>query len=194
MLWVDGVGGFHLCLAHELTLGHPGSDRTGDTAPDIGLLADLSGQHAKLRRVEGNWMLTPLAPVWLDDHPIEGPTLLTDGVELRLGETMRLRFRQPHALSATALLTVESGHRTTPAADGIVLMAESCVLGPKPHSHIRCQSWATDVLLFRAAEGLLCRCEGGLLVDGTPTKEPVKISPGLPIEGQDFTICIEEAV
>ena len=118
--------------------------------------------------------------------------MLKDGAGFRLGEVMRLRFRQPHALSATALLTCESGHRTTPAADGIILMAESCVLGPKPHSHIRCRGWAADVLLFRAAEGLLCRREGSLLVDGVPTKEPVKIFPGLPIEGQDFTICIEE--
>ncbi len=194
LLWIDGVGGFRLCLAEELTLGHPGGDRPSGTMPDIGLLADLSRQHIKLRRSVGDWMLMPLAPVWMDGRLMEGPALLTDGAELRLGETARLRFRQPHALSATATLTVESGHRTHPAADGIVLMAESCVLGPKPHSHIRCRDWATDLLLFRTTEGLLCRSEAGLLVDGVPTKEPIKILPGLPIEGQDFTICIEEAV
>ena len=196
MLWVDGVGGYLVCLGEETVLGHPGGDASWEKGPDVGLLADISSRHAGIRRVEGGWLLIPRGAVAIDGKPIDGPTLLEDGVEVRLGEAVRMRFRKPHSLSTTAVVTVESGQRVVtavggPAADALLLMAESCVLGPKPHSHVRCPKWSSDVILFRGSEGLLCRADGEVSVNSEVRRGPIVVAPGTRIEGQDFAFSVE---
>lgn len=194
MLWVDGVGGYVVCLGPEVTLGHPGGD--GEAAPDVGLLADVSTRHAAIRRVDGGWLLAPKGVVTIDERPLDGPTLLTDGALVALGDAVRLRYRKPHSLSTTGVLSVESGQRIVtsiggPAADAVLLMAESCVLGPKSHSHVRCPRWSSDVILFRGSEGLLCRADGELYADSERRRGPVVIRPGMRLEGQDFAFSVE---
>lgn len=194
MLWVDGVGGYLVSFADELTIGQQAMP--GAVGPDIAILADLSRRHARLARQGGRYVLTPSAPTTVDGRPIDGPTVVEDGAVIGLGPNdvggeVRLRLRRPHALSASALLTVESGHRTAPAADAVLLMAESCVLGPKAHSHIRSPHSETEAILFRGAEGLLCRASGDLLADGVPTEGPTAVLPGTRIEGQDFAFSVE---
>lgn len=187
LLWVDGVGGFLLMLADELTIGQPG----GDAPPDIAILADLSRRHARLSRREGSYVLTPYGPCEIDGRPIDGPTLVPDDAEICLG-SVRLRLRRPHALSATALLSIESGRRTAPAADAVLLMAECAVIGPGKHSHICCPHATDEAILFRGAEGLRCRAGGPLTVAGRSVEGPVVVVPGERIEGQDFAFCVEE--
>lgn len=189
MLWVDGVGGYLVTLADELTIGRPTSESRG--GPNLPVLADLSSTHAKLARVGGGHVLTPYADAMVNGRPIEGPTLISDGATISLG-SVELAFRRPHALSSSAVLTVESGHRTAPASDGVLLMAESCVLGPKPHSHIRCNDWEAETLLFRGPRGLVCRSTGDLSVGGSQREGPVEIEPGARIATQDFTFCVEQ--
>ncbi|MEO0532005.1 MAG: FHA domain-containing protein [Planctomycetota bacterium] len=173
LLWVDGVGGYLLTLAEEVSIGLPGSP--GLPGADLPILADLSRRHARIARLCGRYVLTPDGPTTVDGREIDGPTVVENGAEIGLGGAVVLRFTRPHALSASALLTILSGHRTIPAADAVLLMAESCVLGPKSHSHIRCPQWTNEAILFRGAGGLLCRTEGDLLVDGKPTAAPAKI-------------------
>lgn len=189
MLWIDGVGGYLVMLGNEITIGQPAP--SGSQELGLPILADLAPRHARLARTGGSYMLTPYDTCTVAGKPIEGPTVLADGVCFTLG-SVELRLRRPHALSASALLTVESGHRTTPTADAILLMAESCVMGPKPHSHIRCSKWTDEVILFRGSEGLVCRSTGRLLTDGQTSGGPTPIFPGKRIEGQDFAFCLEE--
>lgn len=189
MLWVDGVGGFLVTLAEELVIGQPGIGASD--GPDLPLLADLSRRHARLARVGGRHLLTPYGPARVGGRPIDGPTVIDDGARFELG-SVRFRLRRPHALSATATLVVESGHRTVPAADAVLLMAESCVLGPKPHSHIRCPEWRDEAILFRGAGGLVCRSGGGLAVEGRRVAGAAPLAPGRRVEGQDFALCVED--
>ncbi|MGL4512846.1 MAG: FHA domain-containing protein [Lacipirellulaceae bacterium] len=192
MLWIDGVGGYLLTTSDELLIGQPSAPGEGGKSPDLAVLADLSRRHATLRRETGAYVLTPHAPVWIDGRVADGPTVVQHGAELRLGSKVRVRFARPHALSATAILVVESGHRTAPAADAVILMAESCVLGPKPHSHIHCRGWQGEAILFRGADGLLCRAPGELYVAGKPVSGPVVARPGERIEGDEFSMVIED--
>ena len=67
--------------------------------------------------------------------------MLADNQLIQLGDNVRLRFTKPHALSATARLVLESHHKTQPSADAVLLMADSCVLGPNRHCHVRCRNW-----------------------------------------------------
>ena len=82
-----------------------------------------------------------------------------------------MAFRRPHALSATARLDFLSNHRTQPSADAVLLMAESCILGPGRHCHVVCRDWPREVILFRQDNELYCRAAGGLEIDGIAYKD-----------------------
>ena len=57
---------------------------------------------------------------------------------IRLGSTVELEFRQPSPVSATARLAIVSRHRLPLAVDGVLLMAETCIVGAvAPGAHPR---------------------------------------------------------
>jgi len=136
-------------------------------------------------------VLTPYADCWVGDRKIEGPAVLDDGARFSLGG-VEFALRRPHALSATAVLTLTSGHRTVPAADAVLLMAESCVLGTKAHSHIRSADWREEAILFRSGGGLAIRSGGPLTVGDEPVSQPAELRPGIRVAGQDFAIAVEQ--
>jgi hypothetical protein len=167
-------------------------------------LADLSRRHALIRREAEAYVVVPIHRVRVDGIELTGPLVLQDGALLELGAAVRLRFRKPHALSSTAILTLESHHKTEPAVDGIVLMSESCVLGSKPQSHILCRDWTNDLVLFRRGEDLQFRTSACVSVDGVnvdrgPTtelsKEPAVggglITDRTRIDGESFSLSFE---
>lgn len=162
--WIDAVGGYLLCLDEEVSLGQT-SPRG---AADVSIQADLSRRHAVIRRTGESYVLTPIHSAQVDGVPRTGPAILKDGALLQLGDSVRLRFRHPHALSATALLIPESHHRIDPAVDAIVLMSDSCILGPRQHSHICCRHWPDDLVLVRQGEQLRAHTQMPLQVDGQP--------------------------
>ena len=186
--WIDRVGGFLICLDNEIVLGRP--DPAGGV--DVAFQADLSRRHAVIRREGESYVLTPAGPVEIDGTPVRTPTVLRDGAALRLGDALRLKFRRPHALSATAVLEIESHHKTKPAADGIVLMSESCILGSEPHCHIPCRGWTSDLALFRQGDELRLRGNKPLTVDGQPGIEQTAVAEHGRIEGDDFALSFEE--
>jgi hypothetical protein len=187
LLWIDAVGGFLMCLDDEVVLGQPSS---GD---GIGLpiLADLSRRHAVIRRDQGSYVLESVHEVRVDGREVTGPVLLADGQMIELGESVRLRFTKPHALSATARLVLESHHKTVPSADAVLLMADSCVLGPSRHCHVQCRDWKQDVVIYRQNEGLSCRSAGPLAVDGQSCGGQAAIEPGAQVTGEDFSFTWE---
>ncbi len=185
--WIDGVGGYLLCLGEEILLGQPS---TGGA--DIPFLADLSRRHASLRRDGEAYVLTPIHRVSLDGVLITGPTVLSPGAIIELGDSVRLKFDRPHALSATAVLTVESHHKTEPAVDGIVLMADSCIVGPQLHSHIGCRGWKDELLVFRRGDDLHLRSTAELEIDGEACGCESVIAGNCRVEGESFALSFEE--
>ena len=114
LLWIDGVGGYLVCLSDEVVLGQA----TPNNPIAIPIQADLSRQHAKICRQGDGYVIEPLHATWVNGQLVRGKTLLSDGDEIEMAGTVRLRFRQPHALSASARLDFVSHHRTQPKADG----------------------------------------------------------------------------
>lgn len=188
LLWVDAVGGYMVCLQDELTLGQA----IPNAGVDVPLLGDLSRRHAKIRREGEGYVLEPLADVRIEGKEITEPTLLNDGEEIELGGSVRLRFRKPHALSATARLDFVSRHRTQPWADGVLLMAESCVLGPNWHNHVVCRDWPGDVVLYRDEAQLCCRAMDEIEIDGHLCDGQGPITANSRIAGVDFSMSLEE--
>jgi hypothetical protein len=177
-----------VCLGNEIVLGQPAADG----AVDVPFLADLSRRHAIIRRDGEAYVLSPLSRTIIDGQAANEPVVLRDKSMIKLGESVELRFRKPHALSNTAVLEIVSHHRTEPAVDGIVLMSESCILGPAPHSHVRCRDWEHDLVLFRRGEELLCRTHAPVEVDGQTCLGHAAISRNCRIESEEFALSLEE--
>jgi len=197
LLWVDAVGGFLICLDDQIVLGQP----SPNNPIALPILADLSRRHAVIRRDGGAYVLEPVHETKIDGRTATGPVVLADGQTIELGDSVRLRFTKPHALSATARLDIESSHKSQPSADAVLLMADSCVLGPNRHCHVQCRNWQHDVVLYRQGERsrmakgpaeLYCRSENSLAVDGEPANGSTQIAPGARVEGEDFSFTLEE--
>ena len=188
LLWVDAVGAYWVCLGDEVTLGQP--VRGG--AVDVPILGDISNRHARIcRDGEGYW-IEPLRDVRVDGHLLRAPAPLVDGSRVELGRAVRLVFRRPHPLSATARLDFDSTHRTTPSTDAVLLMAGNCVLGPHAHAHVLCRHWTREVVLFRQEEELWCRAEGGLEIDGHAFAQRGPVHPNARIVGEGFSMSLED--
>ncbi len=188
VLWIDAVGGYLVCLSSQVVIGqaHPGSQ------VEVPLQADISRRHAMIRREGEGYVVEPLGgSVKIDGKLIEGAALLSDGDELELGDGVRLRFRRPHVLSASARLEILSRHRTQPFVDGVILMAESCVLGPKWQNHVVCRDWTGDVVLFRQEDRLFCRAMESLEIDGKLHDGRGKLGPNSRVVGSDFSLSLE---
>lgn len=187
VLWVDAVGGYLVCLSPEVVLGQaaPGNPIS------VPILADLSRQHAKIRRQGEGYVLEPLGPVRLGGIAIRETTLLTDGDEILMGTGVKVRFRRPHVLSATARLEFVSRHKTSPSADGVLLMAESCVLGPHYRNHVVCRDWPDDVVLYRQDGNLYCRAMESIEIDGQLCDGRGRVGLDSHINGTGFSMSLE---
>jgi tetratricopeptide (TPR) repeat protein len=188
LLWVDGVGGYLVSLANEVVLGQaaPGN------RVDIPILADISRRHAKIRRDGEGYTIEPLHNLRLNGQEIRENSLLSDGDEIDLGSGVRFRFRRPHALSGSARLDLISRHRTQPYADSILLMAESCVLGPRWQNHVVCPEWEADVVLYRQDDELFCRAMEAIEIDGELCDGRGRLNSNSHVAGSDFSMSLEE--
>jgi hypothetical protein len=186
-LWIDAVGGFLVCMDDCIVLGQP----SPNNPIAVPILADLSRRHAVIRRDAGAYVLEPLQRTCVDGREISGPHVLTDNQLIQLGDNVRVRFSRPHALSTTARLVIESHHRTQPSADAILLMADSCVLGPNRHCHVRCRDWKHDMVVYRQDDRVCCRADEPLTIDGVDARGKSEIQSGVRVEGEEFSFTWE---
>jgi hypothetical protein len=187
LLWIDAVGGFLVCTDDSIVLGQP----SAGSPIAVPILADVSRRHAIIRRDAGAYVLEPLQKTCVDGREITGPHVLADNQLIQLGDNVRIRFNRPHALSATARLFMESHHKTQPSADAILLMADSCVMGPSKHCHVRCRDWKRDIVVYRQNDRMYCRADEPLAIDGIQANGENEISPGVRVEGEEFSFTWE---
>ncbi len=210
-LWVDAVGGFLVCLKDAVVLGQavPGA------GVDIPILGDLSTRHARICRSGEGYVVEPIGPVTLLSPPVLNPsismgqsvgtptalgtataiskaTVLTPGDVIQLGDKVRIRFRKPHPLSNTACLDMLSGHRTSPSADGILLLGTTCLLGSLEQNHIVCRDWTNEIVLFRGTGGKFrfrsgCRVE----LNGIPAADAGELPWNTRLSGEDFALTMD---
>jgi hypothetical protein len=177
-----------VCLSEEITVGQaiPGS------SVDVPVLGDLSRRHVLIRREGDGYLIRPVGEVRVEGRKISRDCVLADGDEIEMGESVRMRFRQPHALSVSARLDLVSHHRPQPSADAILLMADACILGPGARNHVVCRHWSGDVVLFRTKGGQLhCRAGEWLEIDGTRYSGQGPLTPNSRVTGSDFALSLE---
>ena len=203
MLWIDGVGGFLVVAGDEWLIGGPGAGRS----VEINVHGDLSRRAAAIRRQGGDYILQPLGqtrmtdevpaasdiPAPLTNALLDRPNLLRDGTTFQLGDSVQFRFRQPHRLSSSARLDLISRHRTQPRTDGVILLADTCVIGRSQDAHIVCSAWSSDVVLFAIGDDWHLRSDEALTVDGNVVGRRAKLPPTCRIEGESLAMSLESA-
>jgi ligand-binding SRPBCC domain-containing protein len=122
---------------------------------------------------------------------VDATSLLCDGSRIELGPGVKLQMHCTHPLSLTARLDFLSRHRTQPAADAVLLLADSCVLGPKPQSHVVCREWTREVILFRHEERLFCHATGRFEIDGVTYKNRGPLQANSRVSGEGFSFSLE---
>jgi tetratricopeptide (TPR) repeat protein len=188
LLWVDGVGGFLICLANRVTLGQA----TPETFVDVPLYADVSRLHASLTRDEEGYLLEAVRCVKVNGKPVER-ALLQANDRITLGTSCQFHFRQPAPVSTSARLDLVSGHRLPLALDGVLLMADTLLLGAGSHTHVALPDVRPPVVLYRHKDGLAVRYGGKVTIDGKPAREREVLRPGSTVRGEEFAFTLEPA-
>jgi tetratricopeptide (TPR) repeat protein len=186
LLWIDGVGGFLVCLGNKVTFGQA----TPEARVDIPIFADVSRHHATLTRDTEGYLLEGVRAVQVNGKDADR-ALLHSGDRVTLGTACQFQFRQPVPLSASAVLELVSGHRLRLAVNAIVLMADTIVLGQGPQVHVLMPDLRQPVILYRHKDGLGIRCSGDALIGGKPCKDRGVIEPGAAVAGEDFSLGLE---
>jgi hypothetical protein len=189
LLWIDAVGGYLVCGGDRVRIGQ----QSPGNPVEIPLVADLARHHATLRRDGESYLIEPVREVSIGDRSIDRTSPLSNGAELTLSRGVRLRLRLPNPLSATACLDFASRHRTQPTTSGVILLAETCVLGPASTSHIVCRHWKSNIVLHRWGDSLYCVSERPFTVGGVVCRGRAMISPGVQVLGDEFSFSIEAA-
>ena len=188
MLWIDGVGAWQLCVGSEFLIGGP----TQEGSPaDVCLMANLSRRHASLLRIGEDWFIHPHNSTVISGRAVTGPTLLRSGDAICLAERVRLGFRIPSVLAGSALIDFESHHRPAHTVNGIILMTDSILLGPRKDHHISCPDWPEMVVIYRQDGVLRCRSKSMLSINGVSVRDSAILNDGIIVSGDDFRFRIE---
>jgi hypothetical protein len=185
-LWIDGVGGYLVCLGARVTVGQA----TPEANVDIPLFADVSRHHATLTRDNEGYLLEAVREVSVNSKATE-KALLQSGDRLTLGASCQLLFRQPVAASATARLDLASGHRLPQAVEAVILMADTLVLASSSQAHVTVEELRQPVVLFRQKGGLGVRHAGPFTVDGLKCSERGQLGPTSRVVGEEFSLAVE---
>ena len=187
-LWIDGVGGFLVCLGNQAAIGQA----TPDATVEIPLFADVSRVHARVTRESEGYLLEAVRSVQVNGQTFErGP--LHSGDRITLGATCQMHFRLPTPVSASARIDMVSGHRLSPSVDAVLLMAETLVLGPGEQCHVTMPELDKPIVLFRQREGLGIRYAGAFKIDGTRVQDRGSLGANATVSGDEFAFAIEPA-
>lgn len=187
LLWIDGVGGYLVCLGARVTFGQA----IHDGQVDVPLVADVSRLHASLTRDAEGYVLEAVRPIQVNAREATR-ALLQAGDRITLGASCQLQFRLPVPISTSARLDLVSGHRLPLSVDAILLMADTLVLGEGPQVHVSVPDLKQPLVLFRQKDTLGIRYRGKLCINGRTSGERLLLSdPQATISGENISFALE---
>ncbi len=188
LLWIDGVGGFLICLGNQVSFGQA----VPANRVDVPIFADVSRRHALLRRDGEGYTLEALRSCMINSSGVEQKSLLRNGDRVTLGTSCQMIFLQPAPLSGSARLELVSGHRLKVAVDAILLMADTLVIGPGTQAHVHAPDLPHNLVLYRQKDCVGIRSPSGALrMNGQEQGEKCVISTGATVTGEDFSLTLE---
>lgn len=186
VLWIDGVGGYLVCLSTRVGFGQA----TGGGPVDVPLFADVSRMHAELTRDGEGYVLESGREILLNGEPTKRSPL-TAGDRVTLGGTCQFVFHQPVPISPSARLELVSGHRLPLAVDGVLLMAENLILGPAGSVHVSMPDSADNIVIYRGKEGLGIRFAGAFKIDNQPHQNRATLPVPAFVTSDSFSFAVE---
>ncbi len=186
VLWVDGVGGFLVCMGQRVSLGQA----TGQLPVDVPLHADVSRLHAEITRDAEGYTLESGRDLLVNGHSTKR-TALAHGDRITLGATCQFMFQLPVPISPTASLELVSGHRLPVAVDAVLLMAENLIIGPTAPVHILLPGAAANVVLYRGKAGLSIRYPGAFKIDQQSHKDRAALPVPCSVSTESFGFALE---
>ena len=163
---------------------------TPDGYVDVPLFADISRLHAALTRDAEGYLLEALRPVLVNGSPVE-KMLLRANDRVTLGTSCQIQFRQPAAVSASARLDLVSGHRFPLSVEGVLLMADTLLLGPGSQVHVAVPDLKQPVVLYRQKDALAVRWSGAFSIDGQRMQERGPLTSRSTATGEDLSFALE---
>ncbi len=187
LLWIDGVGGYLVCMGARVTFGQA----IHDGHVDIPLVADVSRLHASLTRDPEGYILEAVRPIQVNGREATR-VLLQAGDRITLGASCQLQFRLPVPISTSARLDLVSGHRLPLSVDAVLLMADTLVLGEGPQVHVNVPDLKQPLVLFRQKDTLGVRYRGKLCINGHTSGERLLLSdPQATVNGENISFALE---
>jgi hypothetical protein len=185
-LWIDGVGGYLVCLSHRVTIGQSLVERP----VDIALIADVSRHHATIQRDTEGYFLEAVRKVQVNGHPTE-KTMLRSSDRITLGSSCQLQFWQPAPVSTSARLDMVSGHRFAEPVNAVLLMADTLVIGSSPQSHVTVPDMTQALILFRTKSGISARWPGKMAINGKTHEGRAPFEPGASLTTEQISLTLE---
>jgi hypothetical protein len=143
-LWIDGVGGYGIWDRNSIEIG-----RSIESQEGLSIQGELASRSIRIERSAEDWMLYPIDSVFKNGERLTLPHLLQHNDRLKLGEQVELLFERGNSWSSTAKLRIISRHRWSETMDGVLLLGQTCLLGPTPQANIQCREWRQNIVLFR---------------------------------------------
>ncbi|MFO0810625.1 MAG: hypothetical protein U0746_18515 [Gemmataceae bacterium] len=187
LLWIDGVGGYLVCLGNRISFG-----AVAEANVDVPLLADLSRLHATLSRDGEGYVIESTRPLQVNGRSAD-KVALTPGDRVTLGSACQFLFQVPVPVSTSARLELVSGHRLPLSVDGILLMAETLVMGDGPQAHIVVPGLETNIVFYRTKDGVGVRYPGEFRVNGEPRTDRDALPPFAAVSGKEISFALEPA-
>lgn len=187
LLWIDGIGGYLVCMGARVTFGQA----IHDGHVDIPLIADVSRLHASLTRDAEGYVLEAVRPIQVNGREATR-ALLQSSDRITLGESCQLQFRLPVPISTSARLDLVSGHRLPLSVDAVLLMADTLVLGDGPQVHVSVPELKQPLVLFRQKDTVGIRHNGKLCINGRTSGERLLLSdPHATVSGENISFALE---
>lgn len=188
-LWIDGVGGYLLCLSHCVTIGQAQVQQHGQA--DIALLADISRHHATLHRDSEGYWLEALKPARIHGKPI-AKEFLRNGDRITLGKSCQLQFFQPVPMSISARLDIVSGHRFAEPIEAVLLLADTpVVIGPSAQAHVQVPEMTESLKLLRTKTGMVVCWPGEISGPDGVVQGRAPLVPGTTVSTDQITLALE---
>lgn len=186
LLWIDGIGGYLICLDNRVTFGQASVDAN----VDVPIFAELSRHHATLTRDAEGYLLEGLRTIQVNGKQVDKATLRHSD-RVTLGSSCQFQFLQPVGVSASARLDIVSKHRLRLAVDGVLLMADTLVLGPGTKVHVSVPDLKENVVLYRQKDAVGIRCPGNFTINGQAFRDRGVLEPGALAAGENFSLTLE---
>ncbi|MBP3960531.1 hypothetical protein J8F10_35350 [Gemmata sp. G18] len=186
LLWVDGVGGYLVCLSSRVTFGQA----TADGPVDVPLFADVSRTHAEMTRDPEGYVIESGRGIRVNGTETKRAVLSTND-RVTLGASCQFLFHRPVAVSSSVRLELTSGHRLPVAVDGVLLMGNELILGPEPDAHVPLKVPA-PVLIYRSRDGLSVRVpDCRFTIDDRPHTDRAVLPLPCVVSCDAFTFAVE---